>query len=165
METVKNKWIAAVQKRPLGVSILAGAAFLASAASIFYSIAMPFVILGGRNDLTVGGGFYTRGAFALLLTSCFLSLAWISGAAGMDLWALRKRGRSLTIISMCMFSALGVAMAAVPGGIVSWAGFAVCALSIWAVVYLFLPSIRGKFEEASLTKRNEQLRKPKGSDE
>jgi len=48
---------------------------------------------------------------------------------------------------MCMFCALGVALAAAARGVVFWTGCAVCALSVWAVVYLFLPKIRMKFED------------------
>jgi hypothetical protein len=102
---VKRPWIAAVLKRPFGVSVLAGAAFLASAASLLYSIVAPFLILRGLYN-----GLYTRSSIALLLIFCFLSLAWISGVGGMDLWKLRKRGRSLTVVSMCIFCVLGVAM-------------------------------------------------------
>src|SRR5205807_1482251 len=140
---VKEFWIEAVRKRPLGISILAGGAFLASAALLAYSITAPFLLLlrGFAN------GLYTLGSLALLLTCCFLSLAWISGVAGMDLWKFRKRGRSLTVVSMCIFFAFGVAfVASAPRGIVFWTGFAVCAVSISAVVYLFSPNIRRKFE-------------------
>lgn len=142
MTRVKSPWIAAVLKRPFGVSVLAGAALLASAASLLYSIVAPFLVLKGFSN-----GLYTRSSIALLLIFCFLSLAWISGVAGVDLWKMRKRGRSLTVVSMCIFCVLGVALAATePRGIVFWTGFPVCALSISAVVYLFSPNIRRKFE-------------------
>jgi hypothetical protein len=131
-----------IEKRPLGVSILAGAAFLASVAlfvALIFALKNLAVAIGQEDDS--GGGA------VLVLTFCLIALAWTSGAAGMELWKLRSRGRTLTVVSMCIFSLLGLALAADEArGILLWAGPTVCALSAGGIVYLFLPNIRRKFE-------------------
>ena len=129
-------------KRPLGVSILAGAAFLASVAllvALIFALKNLAVAIGQEDD--------PRGGAVLFLTFCLIALAWISGAAGMDLWKLRSRGRTLTVVSMCIFSLLGLALTAGEArGILFCAGPTVCALSVGGIVYLFLPNVRRKFE-------------------
>jgi hypothetical protein len=95
------------EKRPLGVSILAGAAFLASVAlfvALIFAVKNLAVAIGQEDDPGSGA--------VLVLTFCLIALAWISGAAGMDLWKLRSRGRTLTVVSMCIFSLLGLALVA-----------------------------------------------------
>lgn len=94
----------------------------------------------------------------VLLEIPILGLAFVCGVAGVDLWKLRKRGRSATIFFMSMFGLYGLAAA-----LTSWEGLripdsrafglaqslggsGILAYSLWAVGYLLLPKTRRKFD-------------------
>lgn len=129
------------EKRPFGISVLAGAAFLASAvlaAVIPFGIKAVILAIRDENGSAV---------FALLVTEfCLIALAWIFAATGRDLISLRKRGRTLALIFLCILGLIGEATAAAGRHeLVLLLGAATFALSIGTIIYLFLPSIRCKF--------------------
>ena len=129
------------EKRPFGVSVLAGAAFLASASlalALLFGVRAFVLAIREENGAAV---------FALLVMEfCFIALAWIFAATGRDLLSLRKRGRTLALIFLCILGLIGVATAAAGlHELLLWLGIAIFALSIGAMIYLFRPSIRCKF--------------------
>lgn len=136
-----------IDKRPFGVSVLAGAAFLASAAlagELLFGVRATILAIPEENGSAV---------FALLVVEfCFIALAWIFAATARDLLSLRKRGRTLALIFLCILGLIGLATAAAClHELLLWLGIAIFALSIGAIIYLFLPSIRCKFTtEAAL---------------
>jgi len=83
--------------------------------------------------------------------TCILTLATISSVAGVDLLRLRKRGRSLTIVSMVFLCLLGTFLVAVEildhmeDKEVLGAGLAICTVSISALLYLYRPRVRERF--------------------
>jgi len=82
---------------------------------------------------------------------CIVILACISSVAGVDLLRLRKRGRSLTIVSMIFMCLLGTFLIVVAildhmeeKGIFG-ASLAICILSVLALLYLYRPKVRQRF--------------------
>jgi hypothetical protein len=133
------------EPRPAGVSILAGAAFLASAA---LSVALVYGIKSLATDLATEIREQSSSAVfvLLMLEFCLIALAWILAATGRDLWRLRKRGRALALFFLWVMGVVGVALAAgEPRGATLWLGALICTASIAAIVYLCLPNVRHRF--------------------
>ena len=136
-------------KRPLGVSILSFAVFLAAAVLLDVGVrALNDTIRALKERPELGGG-----AIYLAVDMCCLIVAVICGVAGVDLWKLNKRGRPVTIFLMCIFGVLAASAALVSydesDRTMLWGGGPVCTFCIWAVVYLCLPKIRQKFVAGS----------------
>jgi hypothetical protein len=87
--------------------------------------------------------------FVLLASGSFLTLAWISYTAGLDLWKLKKRGRKLAYISMTLYSLFGIVYLLFRETWSTKLGLGICALSVFFLIYLQLPSIRQKFDSPS----------------
>jgi len=85
---------------------------------------------------------------------CILILATISSLAGADLLRLRKRGRSLTIVSMILLCLLGTLFVVLEildrmeDKEFFGADLAICILSISALLYLYRPKVRQRFATA-----------------
>lgn len=137
-------------KRPFGVSILAVSNVLLATLLLTLGVQVLRAIFRdwtGRpqtgEDLIIFFG----------LDIVILILAVVCGVASVDLWRLRNRGRSATIFFMSIFGVLSAVQ--IPASdhpsdrdhvwLRSVSG-AVCVLSIAAIVYLLLPTIRQKFE-------------------
>jgi hypothetical protein len=127
--------------RPFGVSFLAGAAFLASAA-LTIGLALSLLSVVGEIHHPDLSAIFVLG----LAEFCGLALAWIFAATGRDLWTLRPRGRSLALVLLCILGLAGVSTCLGDlSGLLFWLGPSICALAIAGVVYLFLPRIRHAF--------------------
>ena len=129
--------------RPLGVSLLAGTAFLASAA-VGVAVALNFVSVAREMDRPDSSAIFAFG----LVGFCGLALAWIFAATARDLWTLRPRGRSLALVFLCILGLAGVgACFGDLSGLLFWLGPSICAVATAGVVYLFLPRIRHAFAD------------------
>lgn len=137
------------EKRPIGVSILA----------LILMFPSPFLMVGGiwlvvlstiktlREDSPV---------IWLLMSVVVPILGAVSAKAGIDLWRLKRDSLAPTVFLMCMtavFTGIQVCFLASCTALTSlissryfrgWA--AVCAFSVWAVVYLCVPRIRRRFD-------------------
>ena len=145
------------EKRPLGVTLLACVAFCATAALV--KAAISWIILLFREhrenpqaqDLTA----YIGVTFTLL---CMVIVAIISSVAGVDLLRLRKRGRSLTIISMILMCLLGTVLAVatildhMKDKELLGAELAICTLGISALLYLYRSKVRQRLTTPPPTK-------------
>jgi len=143
-----------MEKRPLGVSILAAADLLAS----------PFLLIAGIERLisTIrdwrSAPLLPGRELQVALDLCALVMGAVCAVAAADLWRLRKRGRGVTIFLMCIFGVFAgdIALLGSTGELPRdelWVGSASFAFCVWAVVYLCLPSIRRKFEAAVVSER------------
>jgi MFS family permease len=136
------------ERRPLGLTLLALLAFAASAflAIVPISIAISFLRDYHENPQDLSG--YLGLSIAVL---CLLTLAGISIVAGVDLLRLKRRGRSLAVVSTIFISLLGMTLtvAGILDRIHDWELFSVsltlCAVSMSALLYLYLPTVRKKF--------------------
>jgi len=138
------------EKRPLGVTLLACVAF--SATAVLVKAAISWIILLFRehreNPQAQDLPAYIGVTITLLST---VTLAIISFVAGVDLLRLRKRGRSLTIVSMILTCLLGALFVVVEildhmgDKQFLWAGLAICTLSVLALLYLYRPKVRQRF--------------------
>lgn len=141
----------AIEERPLGVTLLACVAFCASAVLGAAAATWATALFSDRRENPQDLLAY----IGVTITSlCILTLAIISCVAGADLLKLRKRGRSLTIVSMIFMCLLGTFFVVVEilghmedKGFL-WTGLAICALSIPALVYLYGPKVRQRFAVA-----------------
>jgi len=86
--------------------------------------------------------------FVLLAVVSFLTLAWISYIAGLDLWRLKNRGRKLAYISMILFFLVGILYLLIRETWWTVLGTGICTLSAIFFVYLQLPSIRQRFNSS-----------------
>ncbi len=146
------------EKRPLGITLLASVAFCASAALVTAAIYLASGLVSmfrERREYPEDLSAYIGLSIALI---CILILAAISSVAGVDLRRLRKRGRSLTIVSMIFMCLLGTFFVVVEildrmedKGFF-WVGLAICTLSVPALLYLYHPQMRQRFAMAPPTK-------------
>ena len=130
-------------KRPFGVSLLAGMAFLASAA-VAVAVVLNLISVVREMDRPDSSAIFAFG----LVGFCGLALAWIFAATARDLWTLRPRGRSLALVFVCILGLAGVGTCFGDlSGLLFWLGPSICAVAIAGVVYLFLPRIRHAFAD------------------
>ena len=145
-------------ERPPGVTLLACVAFCASAVLVIAAIYLAIGLLSmfrERREYPQDLSAYIGLSITLI---GILTLATISSVAGADLLRLRKRGRSLTIVSMIFMCLLGTLFVVV--GILDHmkdkeffgAGLAICILSVLALSYLYRPKVRQRFAMAPLAK-------------
>src|SRR5215469_960255 len=91
--------------RPLVVCVLSGMAFLVSAA---FAVALALSLKSMAEEISVQD---PSAIFMLsLLWFSLAALAWIFAAIGRDLWALRSRGRSLALVSLCLLALAGAGL-------------------------------------------------------
>lgn len=140
------------QGRPLGVVILSGSAFPASFGLVFLVI-KAFILIRANVPMPLFEVEPTR-RFSVIVAPGFfyvslVVLACISFVAGRDLLRLRARGRSLTLTSMSMICVFSGLMAFQSFGYSDSAhdtSAAVCIFSAGSVLYLFLPSVKRRFQ-------------------
>jgi hypothetical protein len=147
----------AAQKRPVGVKLLAVIAFAISAALGIAPIYMVFSFWRDRADNPQDLPAYAGIAITAL---CLLTLAIISAVAGVDLLKLRKRGRSLTIVSMFFIGLLGVlyTLLSINVGRLDigffCAGLTMSAVSVSAILYLRHAKVSNRFGVPSPPERD-----------
>jgi len=143
------------KKRPIGVTLLSLIAFLVSPGLIALFILSTQSYFGPSKRSDLPDLHSEPGPFVIALTLLvffhlgFLILAFLSCVAGRDLWLLRPRGRSLTLISMILWLLQSaVLFYAVPTESLRDRSFAggVFLLCLFSIVYLFLPRVRASFE-------------------
>jgi uncharacterized membrane protein (DUF2068 family) len=91
------------------------------------------------------GEFVWVCSWLALFSAGFLALAFISFVAGLDLWKLKNRGRNLASVSMILLLLPGIVFLLLREELATWEGAAICAFSVFSLVYLQLPSIRRSF--------------------
>jgi hypothetical protein len=75
-----------------------------------------------------------------IVSACFLTLAWISYTAGVDLWRLKDRGRKLAYVSMIPYLPLGIGFLLSSDIWRKMLGLAFCAFGGFFLVYLRRPT-------------------------
>jgi|ERR1700694_5273859 len=137
------------EKRPVGVKLLAVMAFGVSAPLAVTSI---YLVISFWRDRAENPQDLVAYAGIAMTVLCLLTLAIVSAVAGVDLLKLRKRGRSLTIVSMVFISLLGVYSTAL------WTtenmhdiqllcvGLTMCSVSFSTILYLRLAKVRQRFK-------------------
>ena len=146
-------------QRPFGVTLLSSLAFLAS-------VGLVVLCAKGMFAFFDGGGlplaefqiepvrFVVALAVLIVFFSCFLVLAAIAFVAGRDLWHLRARGRRLATTSAILLLSFGgvllFVMLTEQGGLQEKiiAGI-VCGVSLISLLYLFLPTVKKRFESST----------------
>ena len=138
--------IESAHKRPIGVTILSGLAFLASAFIAFEAAYSAYVSIHFASQIAkepfarlAPSGY----ALTFLAWVCLVTLGWIAFRAGLDLWRMRKRGRKLTLVGTVLTLSLG-AFSFAAG---SFIGIPLCVIAVCSAVYLFLPNVRNQFSE------------------
>src|SRR5712691_12161608 len=125
-------------RRPTGVTVLSLVAFAASPGFIILLVG-SFYVLHTKSEIPSAAEepatFLWFCLWMLLLSTCFLTLAWIAFTVGLDLWRLQSRGRSVAWVSMMLFLLLGIIYLLI-SGIWRLVGVAACAFSIFFLVYL-----------------------------
>jgi hypothetical protein len=134
--------------RPIGVTILSLVAFAAALAISVFAGAVLFILAESQKPSAANdpGMLLYAWLFLLVLSAALLALAWTSFRAGLDLWNLRNRGRQLASVSMILFLLPGIGYLLLRDNWSTWAGIAICVLSVFFFTYLQLPLIRGRFE-------------------
>jgi hypothetical protein len=116
--------------------------FLVLLAIFFYNIFTESLPPSFSDDT---GAFYWCCFWLAVASACFLTLAWITFTAGLDLWRLKNRGRNLAYISMIPFLPLGI------GFLLSYdiwrkmLGAAFCTFGGFFLAYLQRPTILQTF--------------------
>jgi hypothetical protein len=134
--------------RPIGVTALSLIAFAVSPGFVvllglfFYEI-----LIEGLHPLLPGdhAGFLWLCFWLTVVTACFLTLAWISFTAGLDLWRLKDRGRKLAYISTIPFVPLGIGFLLSSDIWYKMPGAVFCAYGGFFLIYLRRPSILRSF--------------------
>jgi hypothetical protein len=99
------------RSRPIAVTVLS---LLAFAASPVFIVLLGVFFFNLYTEGTTPSYSQDPGAFVWLcfwqtiVSACFLTLAWISYSAGLDLWRLKDRGRKLAYVSMIPYLPLGI---------------------------------------------------------
>jgi hypothetical protein len=99
------------RSRPIAVTVLSLLAFAASPVFIvllgvfFFNLYTEGVTPSFGQD---PGAFVWLCFWQTIVSACFLTLAWISYNAGLDLWRLKDRGRKLAYVSMIPYVPLGI---------------------------------------------------------
>jgi hypothetical protein len=141
-----------VEKRPLGVSVLAVVDLLAS--PFFLVTGVQGIISAVRNLRGTPTSRLGGGGLLLAVDACVLAVGVVCAVAAMDLWRLKKRGRRVTIFLMSMFGVFAADVAllgfAETGRAAFLGGSAGCIFCLGAVLYLCLPGTRRKFESAAV---------------
>ncbi len=139
--------------RPAGVTVLSCLTFLSSALLAFSSFAVMYaIILTVLQSLKNGAEHVNRTVYVLLSMWAIglAASAWIAFRATVDLRRMRKRGRKLAIASMILLLLLGAFLAWLGAGS-DWrmvlTGVGICLVSSVSILYLFLPSVRAKFNK------------------
>jgi hypothetical protein len=134
--------------RPVAITLLSLIAF-ASSPVLILVLAFFFFNIYARNEPPSfrqnPGGFVFLAVWELILSICFVLMAWLSYVAGRDLWNLKERGRHLALFSMPLFLLIGGITTAAEDAWWKMTGTAICLLSIFFFIYLMLPSVRGRF--------------------
>lgn len=140
--------IESAHKRPIGVTILSGLAFLASAFIAFeaaYS-AYESILFASQAAKAPFARIAPLGYVLIFLAwLCLVTLGWIAFFAGLDLWRMRSRGRKLTLVAMLLILSLGIFSFAAG----SFIGIGLCVIAICSIGYLSLRSVRNQFSEQS----------------
>jgi hypothetical protein len=91
------------------------------------------------------GAFIWLCFWLMILAACFLTLAWVSFKAGLELWRLKRPGLLVAVFTMMIYLVAGIIFLLIPGIWWKLSGAAVCAVSVFFLVYLQLPSIEQRF--------------------
>ncbi len=142
-------------KRPLGVTLLSFVCYLASCGLLVLCVngIFAFVTRVGLPliEFREEPGRYLVALLAIIIFfSCLLVLAGIEFIAGLDLWRLRARGRSLALASMTLLVAFGsvlllVTLTEQSGTQEKIVAGTMCVLGLVGLLYLRLPKVKGSF--------------------
>src|SRR6266436_5524686 len=91
------------------------------------------------------GAFVWLCFWLIILTACFLTLAWVSYRAGLELWRLKRQGLLVAVFTMMIYLVAGIILLLIPGIWTKLTGAAVCAFSVYFLLYLRVPSIEQRF--------------------
>ena len=135
--------------RSVGLICLASTAALLSLVLTYAGIGLFFQIGPLLNHGRYKPDYYPLGHVVLVLAGiCLLVAAWIAAAAAIDLWKLRKRGRSLAIIGasiLGVFALLAIVLRPVwdlQMGVLAL----IVVFCVEVIVYLSLRATRSYFE-------------------
>ena len=139
--------------RPLGVTVLGAVAFLLCPFFTIFAFSLLWQSLTIRNQETPE---LVAVASAIPFVIGLLMLAWISYAAGRDLWNLRSTGRGIVIVAAAIVFLYGAGVYFIAGVLgqielkhrMQLMGGVICLLGAICLVYMFLPSVRTKFRAA-----------------
>jgi hypothetical protein len=127
------------RSRPIGVTVLSFFAFAVSPLFLvllgffFYSIFVESIPPSFPEEPE---GFVWLCFWLTIVTACFLTLAWITFTAGLDLWRLKDRGRKLAYVSMIPYLPLGIGFLLSSDTWRKMLGAALCAFGGFLMIYL-----------------------------
>jgi hypothetical protein len=137
-----------LQGRPIGVTVLSLTAFAFSPVLVILLLRFVYAIFteGTAPSPTQDTGAFVWLCFWLMiLTTCFLTLAWVSYRAGLELWRLKRQGLLVAVFTMIIYLVAGIILLLIPGIWAKLTGVAVCAFSVYFLFYLRMPSIEQRF--------------------
>jgi hypothetical protein len=136
------------RRRPIGVTILSLTAFAVSPMFVIV-LGRAFSVIHTKSELPSVVEdlipFVYLCALLLLSSACFLTLAWISFTAGLDLWRMNERGRYLASFSMILFLLVGIINLLMNDIWSTLSGVGLCIFGVVFFAYLQVPSIRQRF--------------------
>src|ERR1051325_2964403 len=145
--------------RPIGLVCLALVAALFSPLLVLLGVAVFLQVVYLFKDESHKPDYYPLGYVVLMMAGvCVLVAGCIAAITAVDLWKIKKRGRSLAMTAAPILEIFTlwflVGSAGTIGGYEFWAAISILMLGVITVVYLRLPSIRSRFESQALAERN-----------
>jgi hypothetical protein len=142
------------RRRPIGLLFLVIAAALMSAALAFFALylfaeLLPLLRQDPHKTL------YRPVAYVMMSVGCvcLLVLTWIAAVTAVDLWRFRKRGRSLAV-TWALICGIFTVLADALSNSDFWIITSIQLLSVSAMIYLYLPNIRARFESSASEQAN-----------
>lgn len=105
------------RSRPIGVAVLNLIAFAFSPvfvillADFFYQIFVENIAPSPTEDT---GAFLWLCFWLMVVTTCFLTLAWVSYRAGLELWRLKHQGLLVAVFTMMVYLVAGIILLLIP---------------------------------------------------
>ena len=143
-----------IHRRPIGLICLAFMAALFSPVLAYIGVILFVNVIPLFRHDPQKPDYYPLGYVLILIAGvCLLIAAWIAVVTAVDLWRLRKRGRSL-VLTGALILGIFTLLADARSKNDFWMLTSIQLLSVGAMIYLYLPNIRARFESQASAQGN-----------